>query len=161
LSYVMVAVAMAAGCVIESVWPPPVFWGGERPEVLVAAVTTTGLVFGGHLGLVAGFFAALFRGALSREPWGGLFVAYMVVGLAGGVVGHRLLVRRALAAAPAALAAATIFRLVLMLFQPPAVLGLWALGTAHALLYTALVAVPIHALVLVFQGETRTWARWR
>jgi len=152
LGYFLAALAMAAACVLEAAWPTPLFWAGERPEILVAAVMSTALAFGGRFGLVAGFFAALFRGALDQQPWGGLFVAYMFVGFASGLVGHRLLVRRALAAAPAALAAVLAFRLVLMLFQPPEAFGLWLRGSFHAIVYTMMVAVPLHALALLLQG---------
>lgn len=162
MAYLIVALAMAAACVIETAWPAALFWRGERPEVLVAAVMTTAVAFGGGLGLGAGFFAALFRGPMAQEPWGGLFVAYMLVGLASGLLGHRLLVRRALAAAPGALVAALLFRVALMLFQPPAALGLWLMGTLHALVYTMLVAVPLHALVLGLQGGGyQSWTPWR
>jgi len=153
---------MAATCVVETVWPTALFWGGERPELLVAVVMTTAVAYGSRLGLVAGFMAAFWRGPLEHHAWGGLFVAYMAVGLLGGLVGHRLLVRRALAAAPAALVAAVLFRVLLLIFQPPSALGLWLLGTFHAVVYTMLLAVPLHALVLWAQGEVHhAWTPWR
>ncbi len=161
MSYLVAAIAVAIVAIVEAAWPQWLYWGGERPELLMAAVMSAGLVLGAGAGVKAGFFAALYRGALEAQPWGGLFVAYIAVGLLAGTVGHRLLVRRASAAFPAAAASMVVFRVLLMFFQPPGSLGLWAAGTVRAALYTAVCAVPVHALVLAalrrLQPDAEMW----
>ena len=148
MSYLIAAVAIAIVAVIEAAWPQWLFWGGERPELLLAATMSAGLLLGWNAGVSAGFFSALFRGALQAEPWGGLFVSYMTIGLLAGTVGHRLLVRRSTTALPTAALAVALFRLLLLFFQPPASFGLWALGSLRAMLYTAVVAIALHAILL-------------
>ncbi len=162
MGYLAVAVTTIMASVIESTWPVPLYWRGERPEVLVAAVLSAGAVFGARWGLTAGFFAALLRGALEHQPLGGLFIGYMAVGWAAGTVGYRLLVRRAVSAVPAAAICVVLFRFLVLICQPPASFVLWLAGTFFAAIYTMLAAIPIHALALwMFGLGQRAWAPWR
>ncbi|MBC7287807.1 MAG: hypothetical protein H5T86_07135 [Armatimonadetes bacterium] len=161
MSYLIAALLIAVIAVFEAAWPPWLYWGGERPELAVAAVMSAGLVLGAAAGLEAAFFAALYRGALEAQPWGGLFVGYFAVGLLAGTIGHKLLVRRALAAfLPAAIAVA-LFRLIILVFQPPSSLALWAAGTGRATVYTAVIGIVLHGLFLSalnrFQPQAEIW----
>ena len=163
MSYIIAAIAVAIVAVVEAAWPQWLYWGGERPELMVAAAMSAGLILGWGAGVKTAFFAALYRGALEAEPWGGLFVAYMTIGLMAGTFGHRLLVRRASVAFPAALVATLLFRMLVMFFQPPGSLGLWLMGTLRASLYTAFFAVPIHAILLAavrrIQPDAEMWGQ--
>lgn len=153
---------MAVLTVLETAWPCPLFWGGERPELLVAGVTSAGVVFGAQWGLASGFFAAVFHGAMERQPWGALFLAYMLIGILAGTIGHRLLVRRALAAVPAVLATGAVFKVVVLVLQPPPAFGLWLAGAFHAIVYTMLAAIPVHGFALWLRGlAAQPWAPWR
>ena len=161
MSYLIAAITLAIVAAIEAAWPQWLYWGGERPEFLVAAVMSAGLLLGWSAGVKAAFFAAFYRGALEAQPWGGLFIAYLAIGLLAGTVGHRLLVRRASAAFAAALASVLVFRLLLMIFQPPGSLGLWFWGSLRACAYTAVFAVPLHAVLLSamrrIQPDAQIW----
>jgi hypothetical protein len=162
LAYLAVIIATGCAAILETAWPQPLFWGGERPELMLATTMSLGLVFGLRWGMVGGFLAALWRGALLEEPWGGLFVAYGLVGVLAGSVGYRLLVRRTSAAWPTALLASALFRAVCAFFQPPPAFGLWLGGLARAALYTALLALPVHAFALWVDARLeQAQTRWR
>jgi LytS/YehU family sensor histidine kinase len=151
----------AVVCVLEAAWPSWLFWSGERPELLVALIVAVGLVGGGRWGVICGFFAALWRGAVGHEAYGGLFLAFMAVGIMNGAVGHQALTRRLLAAAGATALSVIVLRIVLMIVHGGGDVGLGAAGALRASIYTAVVGIPIYLLVVwVHETSTRASANW-
>jgi hypothetical protein len=142
--YLGSALIAAVAATIEAAWAPWLFWGGERPELTVAATVVLGLVAGPRWGLACGFFGALFRGALLRETYGALFLAMMGLGLLAGVGGHRVLARRVLAACASVAVCVLAFRVVIALFHPAGEFALTFLGALRASLYSAVAVVPIY-----------------
>lgn len=93
-------------------------------------------------------------GALTSFPLGGLFVAYMGVGIASGMLGQQIFSDRLPLLMIIVFFAVWIARLMGLIFVPVPEFGGWLVTTLIVALYSALAALPLGWLARMVQPRT-------
>ncbi len=122
---------------------------GMAPDLALVLVTLVGLFHGAEEGAWTGLVSALTVGALTSFPLGGLFVTYMGVGVAMGLLGQQIFSDRIPVLMLIVFVALLVARLVLLVFVPVPSFGAWVLATLLVALYSALAAAPLGWLARV------------
>jgi hypothetical protein len=140
LGELVVAVMLAAA---QVAWAPSGRALGLAPDLVLVLVVLVGLFHGPEEGAWSGLVGALAVAALTTFPLGGLFVAYMGVGMATGLLGQQIFSDRLPVLILIVLVAVLVAHLVQVIFVPAPSPGQWFLWTLLVGLYSALAAVPL------------------
>ena len=149
LAYPILLILLTA---IERTWPGWLLISGQGPQLVVAAVVSSGLCAGPMAGCFVGLIGALLLASVQSAWLGGTFFGLMLLGTVVGLLRGALLAERAPMAALVTLAAVPIVEVIRLLFAAPPDPGPWLLQTAVAAPYSALLAIPVFA---GFQAITR------
>lgn len=145
--YLVYPILLILATAVERTWPGWLLVHEQGPQVVLAAVVAMALCAGPVAGCFGGFIGAILLGSMEDAWLGGMFIAYMGVGVVIGVLRGQLLAERMLVASLAALVAVPIAELIRLLFAAPPSPGPWLMQVIIAGPYTALAAAPIFAIV--------------
>jgi len=144
LVYPILLILMTA---TERTWPGWLLVHEQGPHLVLATVIAMALCAGPVAGCFGGLIGALLLGSIEDAWLGGMFIAYMGVGVVIGVLRGQLLAERMLVASLVALLAVPIAELIRVLFAAPPSPGPWLMQVIIAAPYTALAAAPVFAVV--------------
>lgn len=133
----------------QTAWVPGARMLGMAPDLALVLVTLVGLFHGAEEGAWTGLVCALAVGALTSFPLGGLFVTYMGVGIAMGLLGQQIFSDRIPVLMLIVFVTLLVARLMLLVFVPVPSFGAWALATLLVALYSALATAPLGWLARV------------
>lgn len=146
------AAALAFGLIIQSTWLPMLAIYGVKPDLLLVAVVSTGLLFGKEAGVGIGFFAGLLQDLLSGNIFGLNILAKMTVGYVFGLAERNVFKENILLPIISAAIASILNSLVMILHlyifgydNNP--LGMVINGVLPIIAYNMVFAIPVHILI--------------
>jgi cell shape-determining protein MreD len=146
LVYFAYAILLVLITAIERTWPGWLLVYSQGPNLVIASVIAIGLCAGPVAGCFGGLIGGLLLGSVEGSWLGGVFVGYMTLGLAVGLMRGTLLAERAPVAALVTLAAVPLVEVIRLIFAAPPSPGPWLIETALSAPYSALLAMPIFAI---------------
>lgn len=146
------AAALVFGVIVQSTWLPMLAIYGVKPDLLLLAVASTGLLFGKEAGVGIGFFAGLLQDLLSGNIFGLNILAKMTVGYAFGLAERNVFKENILLPVIAAAMASVLNSLVIILYlyilgydNNP--LGMAVNGILPIIAYNMVAAIPVHMII--------------
>lgn len=141
--------------VMQATLVPMLFTGGHRPDLLLAAVVSAGLLFGKETAIGVGFFAGLLQDLASGTIFGLNLLPKMLVGYLFGLAERNVFKESVLLPLFAVMAATVIQNLFAMLFV--ILLG-YQMEILDYLLYqimptaffNMLTAIPVHYVIYYY-----------
>jgi len=133
----------------------PVLFTGHRPDLLLAAVVSAGLLFGKETAIGVGFFAGLFQDLASGNIFGLNLLPKMLVGYLFGLAERNVFKESILLPLFAVMAATVIQNLFIMFFL---LLSGYPVGIFEYLLHqimpvaflNMLTAIPVHYVIYYY-----------
>jgi len=148
LGEMILALLLAA---VQLAWAPAGRWEGLAPDLVLVLVVLVGLFRGPEEAAWTGLAGGLCLGALTSFPLGGLFVAYMGVGIATGMLGQQIFSDRLPLLMVIVFFAVWIARLIGLVFVPSPQFAGWLVTTLIVALYSALAGLPLGWLARLVQ----------
>lgn len=141
--------------VMQATLVPMLFTGGHRPDLLLAAVVSAGLLFGKETAIGVGFFAGLLQDLASGTIFGLNLLPKMLVGYLFGLAERNVFKESVLLPLFAVMAATVIQNLFAMLFV---ILSGYQMEILDYLLYqimptaffNMLTAIPVHYVIYYY-----------
>ena len=146
--------------VLQATLVPLIAVQGVRPDLLLLAVVSSGLLLGKEHGVGIGFFAGLLQDLASGNVFGVNVLSKMASGYIAGLLERKVfkenILLPILAIVLATLFNGTITILLMLIFGHKLDLPSAAMSVAETALYNAILAVPMHRLVYSLAGITPT-----
>ena len=141
--------------VIQATLVPMLFTGGVRPDLLLVAVVSTGLLFGKEPAIGLGFFAGLLQDLASGTVFGLNILAKMAVGYAFGLAERNIFKENIVLPVLAVMLATLLQSLFMMSFLVVAGYSVNFFAELQyqvlpTLLYNVILAVPVHYVCFCF-----------
>ena len=138
--------------VMQATLIPILFTGSHRPDLLLAAVVSTGLLFGKEKAIGVGFFVGLLQDLSSGNIFGLNVLPKMLLGYLSGLAERNVFKESILLPLFAVMAATVIQSLFIMVFlllsgYPVAVFEFLTYQILPAALVNMLAAIPVHYVI--------------